>query len=212
MRIKLFSAALLASGISCAATAVDGFYSAAFGGYSYLPNNIFTSRYDQFFNNVQYHDGYNVGGRFGFQSNPMRYEVEYTYVQASPQNFDVNGIEQTFVSGDSSANLLMANAYYDFPSLLPAISPFLGFGIGYAYLQTHLNSEGPLTYNFLNSNDSVFAYQGSAGLTYNFSENYAINVAYRYIATSKAGDYGSNFQAHLASAAAIYRFDQGNYK
>ena len=61
-------------------------------------------------------------------------------------------------------------------------------------------------------NDNVFSYQGTAGITYNFAEQYAVNIAYRYIATSKPEDFGRIFQAHLASAGVSYRFDCDTYK
>lgn len=212
MRIILFSAAILATGIASAATPVDGWYSSVFGGYTFIPSNINHFDLGLFRDATGYDGGYNVGGRIGYQSNPIRYEGEYTFLHAGLDHFNVNGINQTVVSGYSSANLLMANIYYDFPEMLPAISPFLGVGIGYAYLQASLSSTGPFFSTFYSCNESAFAYQGTAGITYNFSENYAVNLAYRYVSTDKIDGFGSVFQAHLASAGAIYRFDQGNYK
>ncbi|CAM2936488.1 outer membrane protein [Legionella worsleiensis] len=213
MRISLISAALLASSLASAATPVDGWYSSVFGGYTYLPGNI--NNYSDLYihrGQASYNNGYNVGGRIGYQSNPLRYEVEYTYLRGNLQKFDINYINQLDVSGYSSGNLLMANIYYDFPEMLPAISPYLGLGIGYAYLQASLASSGPVTPSFFSISDSAFAYQGTLGITYNFAENYAVNLAYRYVATDTPASFGTNFQAHLASVGAVYRFDQVNYK
>lgn len=214
MRITLLSAALLATGIASAATPVDGWYTSVFGGYTYIPDNIYVFGPDGLFRDgVGYNAGYNAGGRIGYQSNPIRYELEYTYLHANVKHFDVNLINQLRISGFNSASIGMANIYYDFPDMLPAISPFLGVGIGYAYLQANLSSlTGPLGPTYYNTTDSAFAYQGTAGITYNFAENYAVNLAYRYIATDKPGGFGKVFQAHLASVGVVYRFDQGNYK
>lgn len=212
MRIKLFSAALLASSLATAATPVDGWYSSVFGGYTYAPDNVYTTVNGVFINGTRYNDGYNAGGRFGYQSNPLRYELEYTYLEASAKRFDIGYTRQDGVTGFTSANLLMANAYYDFPEMLPAISPFLGAGIGYAYLQASLNATGPSVASYFRTTDSAFAYQGTAGITYNFAENYAVNLAYRYVATDRPDGFGRVFQAHMASAGAVYHFDRVSYK
>jgi opacity protein-like surface antigen len=66
--------------------------------------------------------------------------------------------------------------------------------------------------NHFTVSENEFAYQGTAGLTYNFAEYYALNVAYRYAAVGSKGDYGKIFQTNLATAGVIYRFDRGNYK
>ncbi|MFT4060232.1 MAG: OmpW family outer membrane protein [Legionella sp.] len=212
MKFAFFSTALLASSIAAAAPAVDGWYLSAFGGYTYLPSNIRTGNYGFFLSNVSYRDGYNVGGRIGFQSNPIRYEFEYTYISANPNRFRLNHITLPNVGGRLNQNLLMANLYYDFPEMLDSISPFLGVGIGYGFLETTLRSTGPVLSTFFKENGNSFAYQGTVGLTYNFSENYAINADYRYAATSNNNHFGRSFQAHMGNAGIIYRFDCVSYK
>ncbi len=212
MRIRLISAALLVSSLASAATAVDGWYSSVFGGYTFVPSNIYTYNNNNIFlNDVGYNGGYNAGGRLGYQSNPLRYELEYTYLHASVSHFAVNYLRPPSVNGYTQANLFMVNAYYDFPEMLPAISPFLGVGLGYSYLQAFLSTPGTIITNYLSTHVSAFAYQGTAGITYNFAENYAVNLAYRYVATNKNSDFGRAFQAQIANAGAIYRFDGVNY-
>lgn len=177
----------------------------------YSPN-IYNFAYGVFRDEVGYNNGYNAGGRIGYQSNPIRYEVEYTYLRGEARKFNLNFITQLGVTGFTSANTIMANIYYDCPDMLPAIAPFIGLGIGYASLRTELDSIGPFRPSYFTTSDSAFAYQGTVGITYNFSENYAANLAYRYIATDNSSNFGKTYQAHLASVGAIYRFDQGNYK
>lgn len=212
MRLTLFSAALLATGIASAATPVDGWYTSVFGGYTYVPDNVRNYSFGNYINNASFNGGYNAGGRVGFQSNPLRYEAEYTYIHADARYFKINFIGQTGISGYSSANLGMANIYYDTPEMLPGIAPYLGLGLGYAYIQQRLNSLGPLGFTFISMNDSSFAYQGTAGLNYNFSENYTANLAYRYVSTTSSDNLGTRYQAHIASAGVVYHFDYGNYK
>lgn len=213
MNSKILIAAFLATGVASAATPVDGFYTSVFGGYTYLPDSVNTVFDGYLFNGTSFNNGYNVGGRIGYQNHPMRYELEYTYYTANNTGFGVDFLPQEGpFAGNSSGNLLMANIYYDFPEMLPAISPFLGLGIGYASIQTTLSSEGPLLPAYFSASESAFAYQGTTGITYNFAENYAVNLSYRYIATGKSGVFGRVYQNHTADVGVIYHFDQGNYK
>lgn len=208
MKKLILSASLLATGLVNAATPIDGWYTSAFGGFTYLPNNISTINSGVFLDASSYVTGYNVGGRVGYQSNPLRYEFEYTFLSSGLNGFNINSVSQANVSGSSSGSLLMANIYYDFPDMLPAMSPFLGVGIGGAILETTLISDS----GYFHLDESQFAYQGTAGITYNFSENYSINLAYRYAAVANNDNYGMNFQAHMLSAGGTYHFDRGFYK
>lgn len=213
MKNTLLTAALLVTGVASAATPVDGWYTSAFGGFTFMPSNISTFNSNLFVETTDYNTGYNAGVRLGYQSNPIRYEGEYTYLSANLKHFNVDNVRQITQNSDSFGSLIMANLYYDFRDIVPAISPFLGVGIGYAMLDTTLtgiNLNGDLNHFTISENE--FAYQGTAGLTYNFAENYALNVAYRYAAVGSKGDYGKIFQTNLATAAVIYRFDKSNYK
>ncbi len=219
MKFALFSTALLATGVSCAAIPVNGWYVNAFGGYANITSNVNTSYFGSFSSKLTYNAGYNAGGRIGYKSNPIRYEFEYTYLSATPERFIINNIRQFNVSGRATANLLMANLYYDFCDVLDGIAPFIGGGIGYAFMEKSLSSIGPFLITNIDADRNAFAYQGTAGLTYNFSENFAINAAYRYMATGNTDGgrgtnriFGKSFQSQMGSAGVIYRFDTATYK
>ncbi|WP_028387562.1 outer membrane protein [Legionella fairfieldensis] len=221
MRIAFFSATLLASGLALAATPIDGWYSSVFGGYTYLPNNIKKIYYGNFFDRVSYDGGYHGGARFGFQSNPMRYEAEFTYLKADVHSFERNKFfgwqrfKERRAGGQANAALGMGNIYYDFPEIVPCIVPYLGVGIGYGWIDANLKSyryyRRPGIRLFKGS-DSTFAYQGTAGLTFNFSESYAINLAYRYVGTTHLDHLGKVFQGNLGSIGVVYRFNEYYYK
>lgn len=195
-----------------AATPIDGWYGSAFGGYSYFEGNVATTSGGLFFNLPKYQDGWHAGGRFGYQSNPMRYEIEYTYTQADAHKFQVAGVNQTGVSGRTRASYGMLNVYYDFPDMIPSIAPFVGAGLGYANVQVNLNSTGPGAVTRFKQSDNVFAYQGTVGGTYNFAENWAVNLAYRYVATDRASKLGKRYQTQMATLGMIYRFEEKQYK
>lgn len=212
MKLAVFIASLSAASAAIAAPAIDGWYSSVFGGYAYLPNNIHNTRYGITRSNANYQSGFDAGGNLGFKSNPMRYEGELSYIQANANSFELNHFRQFGVNGYSNAILGMANIYYDFLGITEAIQPFLGLGIGYAGVQVKLNSTAPFGITHYNHSNAVFAYQATGGLTYNFAENYALSLGYRYVATSTVPELGQMFQANLANLGAVYRFDGNNYK
>ncbi len=212
MRIAFFPAALLISNIATAAAPIDGLYSSLFGGYTYLSDNLSRNYYGLAYTRATYNGGYNAGGRFGYKSYPMRYEGEITFLSVEAKKFSVNGIKLRNASGHSDAATAMVNVYYDFPEMVPCIAPFLGAGLGYAWVDASLKSNSPFGQLHFKGSNSVFAYQGTLGLTYNFAENYALDIAYRFIGTERPDDLGKVFKASLASISAIYRFDEANYK
>ncbi|KTC81474.1 outer membrane protein [Legionella brunensis] len=218
MRIAFFSAAMLASSLASAAVPIDGWYASVFGGYTYIPDNISNTTFGLLRAHPSYNSGWNGGGRIGYQSMPLRYEGEITYIDANLSKFKINDARQVGVDGETTGTFAMANVYYDFPEMVPCIAPFLGVGIGYGYVTARLNGDGPIgilgpaLHTRFKITDNVFAYQGTGGFTYNFAENYAVNLAYRYIGTQRATEFNKVYQAHLASVGAIYRFDGASYK
>jgi opacity protein-like surface antigen len=213
MRITFFSAALMASAATFAATPIDGWYSSVFGGYTYMPDNIIISTPGLFLDRAAYDSGYNAGGRVGFKSNPLRYEAEFTYINASLHDLNANNISQLGVTGNTSASLAMANIYYDFPDMVPAIQPFLGVGLGYGWIHSTLQSTGPGSAIWYNTGtDNVFAWQATGGFTYNFAECFAVDIAYRYVGTDRADNLGKVFQANLGTVGVTYRFNENGYK
>ena len=215
MRIAFFSATLLASGLAFAAVPIDGWYGSAFGGYSYVPDNISRTHLRTFFTHASYQNGFNAGGRFGFQSNPMRYEGEFTYIGADTKSFRAFRIRHYHTDGQLNSAFGMANVYYDFPEMVPCISPYLGIGIGYGWVQSKFTGRSTLFPNYshrFEGSGSTFAYQGTAGLTFNYTESWAFNLAYRYVGTTRVRALGKVFQADLGSIGVVYRFNEYNYK
>ena len=195
-----------------AAAPIDGPYSQVFGGYAYVPGNIQVTQWGLTRANANQLAGFDAGGNLGFKSNLMRYEGEFTYIKADTNKFTINNISQTGVGGYNQVMLGLANVYYDWPTFSTTLQPFLGAGIGYAWVQAKLDSTGPSSITHFTGSNSVFAYQATGGLTYNFADNYAFNLGYRYIATPNAPELGHSVQAHLANIGAVYRFDGRSYQ
>lgn len=212
MKAKVFFSAWLVSQLSIAATPIDGLYGSISGGYTYLPDNLSINQSGLYRNDAEYNGGFNAGASLGYQSNPLRYELQLTYFNADLDHFRINGVRQNNIDGYNQAVTAMGNVYYQFPSLVEPIQPFVGIGLGYAWVDGKFNARGPaLVTNYKGSN-SVFAYQASGGVTYNFRENWALNLLYRYIGTEKINDFGKVFQAHNANLELVYRFNECNYK
>ena len=213
MKRTLCSIALLASGIASATTPIDGWYSSIFGGAAFVPSNLNNTSGGLTRSHAQYETGYDAGGSFGFKSTPIRYEGEITYLNVDLDRFRVSNIEQTGVKGFNHSLLAMANIYYDFPAFVAnSIEPYLGLGIGYAYIDGQFKSTGPNGLTSYSPSSNAFAYQATGGLTYNFAEAYALNIGYRYVATARVDDFGKMFQTNLVNVGATYRFDGMRYK
>jgi opacity protein-like surface antigen len=212
MRFVFILVAYLLTHIASAATPIDGWYTSVFGGYTNLPNNIDSSSGGALYSDASYHAGYNAGGSIGFKSNALRYEGQITYFDANLKKFSVNHIPQTGVTGNNDAVVALGNVYFDFYNLLNCLQPYVGMGLGYAWINATLYSTGPLGVSHFSGSNTVFAYQPTVGLTYNFAENYALNIGYRYLATAKPNELGKLYQANLASIGAVYRFDERRYK
>ncbi|KTC65935.1 opacity protein-like surface antigen (plasmid) [Legionella adelaidensis] len=213
MKILLASTALLASQFVFAAPPIDGWYASVFGGYAYIPNNVSKTINLLTYTDVNYESGWDTGGSFGYKSTPMRYEAELTYLTADVDHFRINNIRQANGSGSVNTFVAMANIYYDFPGIVaPSIEPYVGAGLGYGHVKSELKNTTQFFSTTFSGANSVFAYQGMAGLTFNFAENYAASIGYRYLATDKVDELGKIFQAHMANIGLTYRFDEVRYK
>lgn len=212
MRFIIGFLTLVLSSISFAATPIDGLYMSIFGGVTYLPDNVDSYHNGYFRTNANYNSGWDSGGSIGFKGNHLRYEAEVTYLQAQINHFSLNGVRQIYNLGYSNAALAMANVYYDFCEIIPAFEPYLGAGIGYGWVRAKLNTPLLPRSDWWKGDDSVFAFQGKAGLTYNFAENYALFIEYRYVFTETGNNLGKHFQAHMGNLGAVYRFELSKYK
>ena len=187
---------------SVAATALNGPYATLFGGYAYIPNNVSTTH----FTNSHYESGYDAGFSFGYKSGPFTYDIQGTYLAADIKRFDFNTTTQTTMSGSSYALAMMIDGYYSFEDFHSVLVPFAGIGIGYTYRNTNISSTAPST-SRLKDTEYLFGYQGTLGLTFNYSENMAFDAHYRYLRTAKGDTFGKPLQAHMANISVIYRYD-----
>lgn len=195
------------------ATPIDGLYATAFGGFAAIPNNMdmYVPSINSMINQVTYNSGFSAGGSLGYKTALWRYEAEVTYLDANIQQLAINQVKTNQVSGYNQGVFGFANVYFDFP-YHPALmlQPFIGGGIGYGWLQNNFTLTETLYQTQINN--STFAYQGTVGISFHFSEDYSLSASYRYMNTPHIDTLSSNFQAHLINGAIIYRFDSCEYK
>ena len=95
-------------------------------------------------------------------------------------------------SGDVDSLSVMGNGYYAF-DLGAGFKPFIGAGIGVAFLDAEVELSHPSFGTITESDDdTVFAYQGIAGIEYEFpteSATIALGVRYSYFGTTDP-DFG----------------------
>jgi outer membrane protein OmpA-like peptidoglycan-associated protein len=113
-----------------------------------------------------------VGIGYGF-ANGFRLESELSYRN---NNFDAIGVDDPIdgIVAGGSVNTwgLMANLFYDF-NRNGRIQPYLGVGAGAARPRVSIDG-------YDSANDTVFAYQGLAGIGFAVSDRATIDLGYRY--------------------------------
>ncbi len=103
---------------------------------------------------------------------------DFTIINSATHNFETK----------TSVYDAMLNFYYDL-NTGTKFSPFIGAGLGYAHLKVKTTTTGEFKGNVLNleASDTAnnFAWNVGAGVSYQVSDAFAIDLAYRYT------DYGS---------------------
>lgn len=125
--------------------------------------------------------GFNVGASAGYDFGLGRLEGEVAYRQ-NDIDMIVNDLGEGFVvDGDLSALSLMFNGYWDFETISP-VTPYLGAGIGFANVSA--NDLRDVDGTIVDDDDLVFAYQFGAGAAFALNEAMALDLGYRFFATT----------------------------
>jgi len=156
---------------------------------------------------------YNVGlvglGQVGYSYGAPKVELEVGY-----RTNDVDKVNSVSGGGTESSLSFMVNGLYDFT---PASKwhPFLGAGIGVAQVNNDkVGTNGTTTYS---GNDWRFAYQGIAGIGYDYTQNWMVKAQYRYFATMDNTVTGTNaaatrgdigYQNHSVLLGLTYKFNK----
>jgi OOP family OmpA-OmpF porin len=180
------------------------------GGWTLLQNQTLsgagfpgaTERFDS---------GYAVGARIGYEEGPWRFEFEYAYRHNGADRLTIGGVNVGGLSGSRQSNAFLANLIYEFDLGWP-VRPHIGAGIGGAYLKDRISAPGLVVSS--NSNTWEIGYQAIGGLRYDLTPNIAVDLDYRYFATTDPtfrtavtnSAYKTGYSTHNVVASVVYRF------
>jgi len=185
MKKNLMYAAVGAAALLVAAPAMaqqyqaTGLYVGAGAGANFRQEDSFSVKNS----NVDGKSKYSVGPAgdiyLGYDWGSFRADAE---VGLRTNNIDKATLSNgtVFKNGNTRTINIMANGYYDFDFGSPFV-PYIGGGVGVALINASLKQNG---FKFEDFN-TQFAYQGIAGVSYNFSPNLAANLEYRYLGNTK---------------------------
>jgi len=129
---------------------------------------------------VQFNAGYNVGARGGYRLTSWRFEEEYSYRRNGIAQYDndANGN-----SGNRHTQSIMTNVIYDLTTGWP-VTPHIGVGIG--AMDVFDGLKVPSRGLVFNDSSWQFAYQAIGGLRYDINSFLAVDLDYRYLATTES--------------------------
>lgn len=123
---------------------------------------------------IKFDSGFGVSAEVGRKFGPLRAALEYGYKETNIFHLK-SATGHDVVPGDLSIKNLMANIYYDQKLTKGKLTPYIGGGAGWAWVK---DGEGFM-------NDSAFAYQGMAGITYEINPTISLIAGYKYFATAQ---------------------------
>jgi opacity protein-like surface antigen len=124
------------------------------------------------------------GGAFGYKMDDIRVDIEALYSQLS-KNTETGITTDPGVADNLSVMSGLVNVYYDVAIEDMPITPYVGVGVGAAYIKN------PLATKITGDKDSGFgfAYQAKAGVSYDVTPEIKFFAGARYF-----GSYGASFQ------------------
>lgn len=132
---------------------------------------------------VESDTGFAFGVAAGYDlGNNVRVEGEIAYQQNDLDKANLLGIDVD-LSGDSSSLALLLNGYYDFANQ-SAFTPFISAGLGAARVEINDFNVAGSGVPSESDDDTVFAYQLGAGISYAINDQIDLDIKYRYFGTS----------------------------
>lgn len=126
--------------------------------------------------------------------NGLRTELELGY-----RSNGVDSVGSASATGDATSWSLMSNLLYDIKNS-SKFTPYIGLGLGGAIV--NIDGTSPVNSSRIDESDTVFAYQGIAGLSYNLNDAAHLFADYRYMRTLDVGvstDAGSSVDVDYAN-------------
>ena len=130
--------------------------------------------------------GYDFNKKFQV---PLRAELEYAvFSEVSGKNSRWNDFYYDYYRQKLNIQNLFLNAYYDFRNST-AFTPYLGLGLGVAFIKDKgrwTNSYDSDSFSHGAKSSSNFAWNIGAGLAYDFTDRFSLDLGYRFAGLGKA--------------------------
>jgi len=175
----------------------DGIYVRAGAGATFLDdwNQEFTHNPDLVAiappptgQSIENGEGFLASFALGFDyADGIRTELEYRYASTNIDSVTLDdpagAVAAAAANDDINAHFLLSNFYFDFTNE-SRFTPFVGAGVGGAFVE-----------NETGDRDAALAYQGRAGVSYDFGGGFLADVEYVFLRTSKLayGPDGEDF-------------------
>lgn len=126
--------------------------------------------------------GYAFGSKWGMLS--PRLEVEAGYLNSDVNTIDIDPAGGVIPAGSGSVDAFywFANLLLDIPMSGWGFTPFIGGGVGFANVTfDNIALAATPGVAFISDEDTTFAWNLTAGLSYDISRNVTFDVAYRFV-------------------------------
>ncbi len=130
---------------------------------------------------VGFDSGVSYQGALGYRMDNLRFEGEISYQTNDMDTIESYGRDYG-ASGDVTALAFLANAYYDFPNST-VFTPFVTAGLGVAEVEVDDFRIPGTSSRIYSDDDTVFAWQVGAGVSYAVNEMFDVELKYRYFMT-----------------------------
>lgn len=151
---------------------------------------------------LEYEDGFAIGGQLGYKYNVFRVALEFEYGRSGFDSVSVAGLEAN-VDGDFDIYRGTVSLYYDFDNV-SRFTPYFGGGLGAAYVDVEDTTVGGVTLE--GDSDTYFTAHGELGLSIDATDRVAIVPAYRFIWLDDGEDGVDDDTAHLFKVGLRFRF------
>lgn len=143
--------------------------------------------------------------------NNLRAELEYGFNgKAKLDGYSVSS--NVNYKSDIKSQFLMANVYYDF-DLDSDWTPYVGAGIGYARVKASNSFSSAGEMDSFSKSSGNFAWNLTAGISYDVTEDFSLDASYRYMDYGKAkanNDGGFGASAYRINSESKVRANEIN--
>ncbi len=144
---------------------------------------------------------------------PLRLELEYTaFTQASASKSVVDALGVYTMNYKNNVQSLFVNAYFDI-NTGTNFTPYVGagLGLGFNHFSANANENGLRSASLGSHTSTNFAWNIGLGVAYNFNENVAVDLGYRYAQfgkgnTRKLYDINGEYLQSKSGTIAMHQF------